>query len=100
MYKVTNPTDKALEIQYRGLRYRVEAEDSIELSEEIALHWKTIHAFLLVEQTNSNSTKVETNVVPEETAGEVKGPEEVKEEIEAKEEVLDKKPAPKKAAKR
>ena len=50
--KITNPTDSTLEIQFKGVKFSVEAKDSIEVPKEVADFWFGIHGFLIVEDSN------------------------------------------------
>ncbi len=48
--KIINPTENKLEMQFEGTTYTVEADDSTEVSEKVATHWKeNVHSFIVVE---------------------------------------------------
>lgn len=76
--KIINPTDKKLEMQFEGTTYSVEAEDSTEVSNKVATHWKkNVHSFIVIE---TEEVKVASEPVKEEKPKEDKKVEEVKEE--------------------
>lgn len=69
MSKVINPTDSAIEIQYRGVKYAVDAGSSTDnVPAEAAEYWKTsIHNFIVVVDDEEVSTPVKEVVeIPEE----------------------------------
>lgn len=75
MTKLTNPTNEVLAIQYKGVKYEIEASGSLSVPADVAEYWKTmIHEFILVS---------EDEVVSPVKAKEV----EVKEEVEEVKEV-------------
>lgn len=57
--KITNPTDNKIEIQFRGIKYSVDAKDSIDVSKDVATFWKGIHGFL---EVSEGDEKKETKV--------------------------------------
>ncbi len=57
MTKVINPSDSAIEIQYRGVFYRVDAGGSLDrVPDEAAQYWKTmIHNFVALDEDDTVS---------------------------------------------
>lgn len=61
--KVINPTDKDLQIQYKGDVYSVKANDSVNVPSDVAEYWKSmIHNFLQVEEESEQKTSPETEI--------------------------------------
>lgn len=56
---LTNPTDSKLKIQYLGSEFSVDAKGSIEVEEEVAIFWKTLHGFLDVSDVAIKAKKVD-----------------------------------------
>ena len=92
--KVINPTDSAIEIQYKGVIYSVEGNDSVEVPEEAAVHWKTnLHNFLILEESAVETVvpKVKEEEVVETVTEETEVEEVPTEEVPVIEEVVEKK---------
>lgn len=56
---LSNPLERDVAITYRGIPYTIEAGKSLDLPDDVAEHWLSIHAFLEVD-TAPKATK-ETN---------------------------------------
>ena len=64
--KITNPTDKAISMQYLGTVYSIDANDSLpNVSDAVGLHWKEkVHHFVVLE-TDAVEVKEEVEEVEE-----------------------------------
>ena len=62
--KITNPTNKEISVQYKGIVYTIPASGSISgIKDDVANYWKTmIHEFIQVSE--DEITPVQTEVAP------------------------------------
>lgn len=94
--KITNPTDKTIKVQVKGISYEVSANDSISnVPKEHAIYWKEqLHNFIEVSEEFTGETAPIVETVPEATEDVVT---EVTEEVvespdSTQEEVVEEKP--------
>lgn len=66
--KITNPTNEAIAIQYRGADYRVDAMSTIQdVPEEAAIYWRDmIHNFIIVSSDSATVAPKKVIEIPEE----------------------------------
>ena len=48
MKLITNPLDVKIEIGVKGNHYEIEPKESLLVPDEVAVQWKTTHAFIIV----------------------------------------------------
>ncbi len=68
--QVTNPTNEALEIQYRGTTYSVEAKGTVKnVLDEAAQYWqKELHNFIILEADGAKPASKITTTTTEAAA--------------------------------
>lgn len=65
--QIKNPTKDALEIQFKGVRYAIEPEGTLDnVDESVARFWQeSIHKFLILRKDKAELTSVETVEIPQ-----------------------------------